>query len=146
MNIRSYNMKSEIIYYSRSGNTKKVADAIAQALGKASKVITPDLLLDDVDILFLGAGAYANKVEKQVTEFIKTLNNHKVKNVALFGTYGWHKNFLDYMRNLLMTQGINVINETFSCKGRLFFFIYRRHPDAQDLSQAQEFARVVYGK
>jgi flavodoxin len=139
-------MKSEITYYSRSGNTKKVADAIAQALGKASKVVTPDLLLEDVEILFLGAGAYTNKVEKQVTEFIKTLNNHKVRNVALFGTYGWHKNFLDCMRDLLKEQGINVVDETFSCKGRLFFFIYRRHPDDQDLRKAQEFAKAAYEK
>jgi flavodoxin len=139
-------MKTEIIYYSRSGNTKKVADAIAQTLGQVSKAITPDFLLDDVDILFLGAGAYANKVEKGMTEFIRTLNNSQVKNVALFGTYGWHKNFLDYMRDLLKSQGINVIEETFSCKGRLFFFIYRKHPDDQDLRQAQEFAKVVREK
>jgi flavodoxin len=139
-------MKTEVIYYSRSGNTKKVADTIAQALGQVSKVVTPDFSLDDVDILFLGAGAYANKVEKGMTEFIKTLNNSQVKNVALFGTYGWHKNFLDYMRDLLKSQGINVIEETFSCKGRLFFFIYRKHPDDQDLRQAQEFAKVVREK
>jgi flavodoxin len=139
-------MKTEVIYYSKSGNTKKVADAIAQALGQVSKAIEPDFLLDDVDILFLGAGAYANKVEKRMTEFIRTLNNSQVKNVALFGTYGWHKNFLDYMRDLLKSQGINVIEETYSCKGRLFFFIYRRHPDDQDLRQAGEFAKVAYEK
>lgn len=81
-----------------------------------------------------------------MTEFIRTLNSSQVKNVALFGTYGWHKNFLDYMRDLLKSQGINVIEETFSCKGRLFFFIYRRHPDEQDLRQAKEFANVVQEK
>jgi flavodoxin len=139
-------MKTEVIYYSRSGNTKKVADTIAKELGKVSKAAIPDLSLDELDLLFLGAGAYANKVEKQVTEFIKTLDNNKVKKVALFGTYGWHKNFLDYMRNLLKSQGINVINETFSCKGRLFFFIYRRHPDEQDLRKAQEFAKLILKK
>ena len=140
-------MKTEVIYYSRSGrNTKKVADAIAQALGQVSKAVTSDFSLDDVDILFLGAGAYANKVQKQMTEFIRTLNNSQVKNVALFGTYGWHKNFLDYMRDLLKSQGINVIEETFSCKGRLFFFIHRRHPDDQDLKQAQEFAKKISKK
>jgi len=139
-------MKTEVMYYSKSGNTKKVAEAIAQTLGQASKAITPDFSLDDIDILFLGAGAYANKVEKQMKEFIKTLNSNQVKNAVLFGTYGWHKNFLDYMRDLLRSQGINVIDETFSCKGRLFFFIYRRHPDEQDLRKAQEFAKVVYDK
>ena len=138
--------KIEVIYYSRSGrNTKKVADAIAQALGQVSKALISDFSLDDVDILFLGAGAYANRVQKQMTE-LKKLNNSQVKNVALFGTYGWHKNFLEYMRDLLKSQGINVIEETFSCKGRLFFFFFRRHPDDQDLKQAQEFAKVVYEK
>ena len=139
-------MKAEVIYSSRSGNTKKVADAIAQTLDQVSMAITPDYPLENVEILFLGAGAYANKVDKRMTEFIRTLNNSQVKNVALFGTYGWHKNFLDYMRDLLKSQGINVVDETFSCKGRLFFFIYRKHPNDQDLRQAQEFAKVVYEK
>jgi len=139
-------MKTEVIYYSRSGNTKKVADAIAQALGQVSEAVAPDYPLENVGILFLGAGAYANKVDKRMTEFIRTLNSSEVKNVVLFGSYGWHKNFLDYMRDLLKSQGINVVEETYSCKGKLFFFIYRKHPDDQDLKQAGEFAKVVYEK
>jgi flavodoxin len=139
-------MKTEVIYYSRSGNTKKVADAIAQALGQVSEAVAPDYPLENVGILFLGAGAYANKVDKRMTEFIRTLNSGQVKNVALFGSYGWHKNYLSYMRDLLKAQGINVIEETYSCKGKLFFFIYRKHPNDQDLRQAQEFAKVVYEK
>jgi flavodoxin len=139
-------MKTEVIYYSRSGNTKKVADAIAQVLGKVSETVAPDYPLENVGILFLGAGAYSNKVDKRMTEFIRTLNSSRVKNVALFGTYGWHKNFLNYMRDILKAQGINVVDETYSCKGKLFFFIYRKHPDDQDLIQAQEFAKVVYEK
>ena len=139
-------MKAEVIYSSRSGNTKKVADAIAQTLDQVSMAITPDYPLENVEILFLGAGAYANKVDKRMSEFIRTLNSNRVKNVALFGTYGWHRNYLSYMRELLKAQGINVIEETYSCKGKLFFFIYRKHPDDQDLRQAQEFAKVVYEK
>lgn len=139
-------MKTEIIYCSKSGNTKKVADTIAQALGQIPKAISQDFLFNDIDVLFLGAGAYANKVEKGMAEFISKLNSSQVKNVALFGTYGWHKNFLDYMRDLLKSQGINVIEEAYSCRGRLFFFIYRRHPDEQDLRQAKEFVKIVQEK
>ena len=71
-------MKTEVIYYSRSGNTKKVVDAIAQALGQVSEAVTPDYPLENVGILFLGAGAYVNKVDKRMTEFIRTLNSNKI--------------------------------------------------------------------
>lgn len=139
-------MKTQVMYYSRSGNTKKVADAIAQALGQVSKSVPLDYPMEDVDILFLGAGAYANQVGKRMIEFISTLNSSQVKNVVLFGTNGGHENSLSYMRGLLWEQGIKVIEKTYSCKGKFFFFIHRKHPSDEDLRKAQEFAKALYEK
>jgi len=47
-------------------------------LGQVSEAVTPDYPLENVGILFLGAGAYANKVDKRMTEFIRTLNSNKI--------------------------------------------------------------------
>lgn len=48
----------EVIYYSLTGNTKKVADAIAAELGvDAENVKTKDMLAED-SLVFLGAGLY----------------------------------------------------------------------------------------
>lgn len=47
-------MKIAARYYTRSGNTKKLADAIADAVGTTAKT-TAEPLTEDMDILFLGS-------------------------------------------------------------------------------------------
>lgn len=139
-------MKTKVMYHSKSGNTKKVADAIAQALGQVSEAVPPDYPLENVGLLFLGAGVNAGKVDKKMIDFIKTLNTSRVKNVALFGTSGGECTHLNYMRELLKEQGINVMEQTYGCKGKSFFFINRKKPDEEDLKQAQKFAKEIYDK
>ena len=66
-------MKVEIRYYTRSGNTKKLAEAIAKAVGvKARTVDEP--LKEDVDILFLGSSVYAYGVDDSVKKFISNID------------------------------------------------------------------------
>ena len=55
-------MKVEVRYFTRTGNTKKLADAISEALGvKAETVDAP--LSEKADILFLGSSVYAAGVD-----------------------------------------------------------------------------------
>ena len=62
-------MKIAVRYYSRGGNTKKLADAIAKAVGvEALTADTP--LKEDVDILFLGSSVYAYGVDDEIKKFI----------------------------------------------------------------------------
>ena len=51
-------MKIAVRYYTRSGNTKKLAEAIAKAVGAEAKTVD-EPLWEDVDILFLGSSVYA---------------------------------------------------------------------------------------
>jgi flavodoxin len=139
-------MKTKVMYHSRSGNTKKVADAIAQALGQTAEAVPPDYPLENVGLLFLGAGVYAGKADKKIIEFIESLNTSRVKNVALFGTSAGQDNHLNSMRDLLKAKGINVVEDTYTCKGQFLFFINRKRPNAEDLTKAQEFAKAVYEK
>ena len=139
-------MKTKVMYHSRSGNTKKVADAIAQAVGEVPEAVPSDYPLENVGLLFLGAGVYGGKPDKKVIEFIRTLNTNRVKNVALFSTSAGDSKHLNTIRELLKGQGINVIDETFACKGKFFFFINRNNPNAEDLKQAQKFAKEVHDK
>lgn len=139
-------MKTKVMYYSKSGNTKKVAEAIAQVVGQTSESVPPAYPLENVELLFLGAGSYGQKVDNKMVEFIRTLNTNRVRNVALFGTVGGKDAHLGYMRELLTAQGINVLEETYCCKGRSFFFIHRKHPNADDLKAAQAFAQKCVEK
>lgn len=139
-------MKTEVVYYSRSGNTKKVADAIAQELGKVSKPVPLDYPIERTGILFLGAGAYKGKVSKKMKEFIDTLTLERARNVVLFGTSVFKdQKHLTYMRNLIKAKGINVYDETFNCPGKLFL-LKAGSPNDNDLKEAREFARSIMKK
>lgn len=139
-------MKVKVMYHSKGGNTKKVAEAIAQAVGQTAEAIPPAYPLESVNVLFLGAAIYAGKIDPKIREFIRTLNSSRVKNVALFSTSGGQDKALIEMKDLLKSQGINVLAETFLCKGEWFVFFNRKHPNSEDLKAAQEFAEKVVGQ
>ena len=72
-------MKIAIRYYTKTGHTKKLAEAIGKELGVEAKTIdTP--LEEKVDILFLGSSVYAAHLAGPVKSFIK---NNKEK--SFFG-------------------------------------------------------------
>lgn len=138
-------MKTWVLYYSRGGNTKKIADAIAEELGvMKSEQIPPAYPPENVQLLFLGTGVYAGKPDPKMIEFVRTLNTNRVKNAVVFGTNGGQESAIDAVKALLKEKGINVINESFSCKGKFFLFFNRKRPDSNDIKSAKEFARRVY--
>ncbi len=141
-------MKTMVMYYSRNGNTKVIADAITKELGiLQSEQIPPSYPLENVSLLFLGTGEYAGKPDPKMIEFIRTLNNNRVKNVVVYGTSGSgtiNGKAVTTVKNLLKEKGINVIDETFCCKGKFFLFFNRKKPDSDDILKAKEFARKVY--
>lgn len=50
-------MKVAVRYYSKSGNTKKLADAIAEALKTEAMDISHEVN-GEVDVLFMGSSVY----------------------------------------------------------------------------------------
>ncbi len=138
-------MKIRVLYYSKGGSTKKVAEAMAKAINQPVEAIPPAYPLENVKLLFLGSGVYAGKINQKMVDFINTLNTNRVKNVALFGTTGKEDKAITKMRELLTAKGINVLEESFLCKGKFFLFFNSRHPNAVDLKQAQEFAMKQVG-
>lgn len=143
-------MKTWVLYYSKSGNTKKIADAIAEELEdvQKSEQIPPAYPPENVALLFLGTAEYAGKPDPKMIEFIRTLNTNRVKNAAVFGTSGAGNaegKAIGAVKALLKEKGINVVEESFACKGRNFIFFNRNKPDANDLKAAKEYARKVYG-
>ncbi len=58
-------MKTAVRYFSRTGNTKKLAEAVAKEVGvKALQVSEP--LTEDIDTLFLASSVYAGGVASDV--------------------------------------------------------------------------------
>ena len=132
-------MNVRVVYYSRGGSTRKVADVIAQKFDQNAVTISASCLLNDVDLLFLGSGVYGGKAGPGVKEFISTLDSKLIKNAAVFGTCGGDKKAIDQMRELLKAQGINVLDESFLCRGKVFGVFFRKRPDENELKNAGEF-------
>jgi flavodoxin I len=131
----------EVIYYSLTGNTKKVAEAIASELGVvAEDVKTKDRLADD-SFVFLGAGLYGPLRNWGFRRLIER-NDFRGRKVALFGTSGEGKGKeVGALEEAVAAKGAEVAG-SFFCRGR-FLFLKRDHPTNKDLEHARSFAREV---
>ena len=66
-------MKYAVRYYTKTGNTKRLAEAVAEALGvEALPVSEP--VTEPVDILLLGNSYYAFTIDPEVRSFVRSLD------------------------------------------------------------------------
>lgn len=132
----------EVIYYSMTGNTKKVADAIATELDVAAEnVKTKDKLAED-SLVFLGAGLYGPLRGWGLKRFIDR-NNFDGRKVALFGTSGEGKGReVGALEEAVAAKGAEIAGRFF-CKGKFLFFVNRKNPTRKDLGNARKFARQM---
>ena len=136
-------MKTAIRYFSRGGNTEKLAKAIAGATGV--EALTVDLpLTEDVDILFLGSSVYAYGVDDKIKEFISGINVN-VGKVVNFSTAALIKSTYKQVSKLLEEKKIPLAEEEFYCKGS-FGPMHKGKPDDRDLKAAAAFAEKIINK
>ena len=133
-------MKIAVRYYSKGGNTKKLAMAIAEAVGVKAQT-TAVKLTEDVDILFLGSSVYAAGVDGSVKSFINGINV-KIGKVVNFSTAAILKSTYKQVAKLLSAKGITLAEENFACRGS-FAVMHKGKPDAQDCKAAAEFAKKI---
>lgn len=133
-------MKVAIRYYTRTGNTKKLADAIAEAVGvEAEDTSVP--LEDPVDILFLGSSVYAASVDEAVKRFLAD-NREKIGTLYNFSTAALLSSTYKQIQKLAGEQGIKVAGEEFHCRGS-FAIMHKGRPDQGDLAAAAVFAKKI---
>ncbi|MFC1983490.1 flavodoxin family protein [Chloroflexota bacterium] len=132
----------EVVYYTMTGNTKKVAEAIAAELGvKAESVKTKKGLTKD-SFVFLGSGCYAGRPGKKLLKFIAE-NNFKERQVALFGTSGSGEGEEVRVTEEMLKPTGAVIKGSFYCQGKSFLLLNRGHPSNEELANAREFANEM---
>ncbi len=133
-------MKFLVVYFSRGGKTKKVAEAVAQELGCEAvdvKKETPDV--SGVELLLVGSGQYVGKLHKTLRGFLDKLQPSSKSKAAVFATAGGPDPRCIYaMEKALETKGYKVIS-SFKCRGQFLFF-NRGHPTEDDLKSAKAFA------
>ena len=78
-------MTFAVRYYTKTGNTKRLAEAIAKELGvEALPISVP--VTEKVDYLFLGNSYYAFSIDPEVRAFVSRLDSNLVGRVVNFGT------------------------------------------------------------
>lgn len=133
-------MKAAVRYYTKGGNTRKVAEAMAEAIGAEAKSI--DFPLEEkVDVLFLGNSVYAANMDKEVKEFV-TANKDKIGKLVNVSTAALIEGTYGRMSKLCKELGIEIDEREFHCKGE-FKFMHKGRPDEQDLADAKAFAKEI---
>lgn len=133
-------MKIAIRYYTKTGNTKKLADAIGSAINVEAKTVdTP--LTEDVDILFLGSAIYAAGIDTKIKDFIKNISVN-VGCVVNFSSAALIPSTYSQVKKEVEAKGIKMSEDEFHCRGA-FKLVHRGRPNDDDLKAAQEFAKKV---
>ena len=131
-------MKTAVRYYTKTGNTKRLAVAVAEALGvKAYPISEP--IREKTDILFLGNSYYAFSIDPEVRNFVRGLDKNLVGKIVNFGSAAMLNSTYKKVKAEADKVGIPMDEREFHCKGE-FKGIHKGKPDADDLKAAADFA------
>ena len=147
-----------VVYSYHHKNTEKFAHVIANVLGapvKTSQQVNPDEILE-YDLVGFGSGIYSATFDASILDLADRLPQVNNKKAFLFSTYGapafvanreFVENNHSQIRKKLKSKGYTVIGE-FGCAGwntnsflTYFGGLNKGKPDAEDLRNAEEFAR-----
>ncbi len=137
-------MSLAVRYYTKGGNTKKLAMAIEEAVEVQAKTV--DVALEEkVDVLLLGCSYYAFDMDPEVKKFIKE-NASKIGKIVLFGTSAMIKSMKKPLNKVLKDTGASILvdyNE-FHCPGS-FKFMHKGRPNADDIAAIKVWAKQYKG-
>lgn len=157
--------KTLVTYVSGTGNTKKVAEAIFEALDgdKTIKPINDVETVDGFGLVFVGFPVHAHSVPYKVDAFIKKLL--PAQKVAFFCTHGalsGHRLSREGLEHAATAASKCKLLGTYSCRGKISVEVIEAikkspenfewlemassadsHPNETDLAEAKVFARQV---
>lgn len=136
-------MKIAVRYYSKSGNTKKIANAIAKTAGVQAETIEKPLT-EDVDILFLGSSVYAGGASKKVKNFISQIDT-SVGEVVNFSTAAIIDSTYNQIKKLVENKGLTMSERNYHCRGS-FMVMHKNRPNQEDIERAVAFTKKIVGQ
>lgn len=132
-------MKCAIRYYSKSGNTQKLAEVISEVIDEPALDISHELT-EDVDVLFFGSGVYGCALDPAVIKFISNISVD-VGELVNFSTSGMMTSNYQLMKNVIKTTDISLSEYEFHCPGS-FVGLNKGRPDDNDIIN---FKKFLYG-
>ena len=134
-------MKVAVRYYTKTGNTKKLAEAVAAKLGVQAQPISA-AVDEKVDILFLGNSYYAFNIDPEVRDFVRSLDKEKIGCIVNFGSAAMLNSTYKKVKAEADRAGIPMSEKEFHCRGE-FKGIHKGRPNAEDLKAAAAFAEEI---
>ena len=142
-------VKSIVVYASKGGNTKKIAQEIAAELGCEAFRITSDsspVSLDGYDLVFVGAGICYGNLNQDLQHYLQTATFKTTKTFALFITWGGagktDKLVTAKLKTILENRDQKVLDDSFACYGG-WGLLRRGHPNSEEAKAAKEWARKI---
>ena len=132
-------MSFAVRYYTKTGNTKRLAEAIAQELGVEALPIS-EAVTEPVDVLFLGNSYYAFNIDPEVRDFVLSLDKEKVGKIVNFGSAAMLNSTYKKVKTEADKAGIPMDEREFHCKGE-FKGLHKGRPNDTDIRAAVEFAK-----
>ena len=135
------NVKYAVRYYTKTGNTKRLAEAVAKELGvDALPISTP--IEEKVDVLFLGNSYYAFSIDPEVRSFVASLDREKVGKIVNFGSAAMLNSTYKKVKAEADKVGIPMLDKEFHCRGE-FKGLHKGRPNNEDLRAAAEFTKKI---
>ena len=132
-------MTCAVRYYTKTGNTERLAKAVAEALGAEALPIS-EPVDTPVDILFLGNSYYAFNIDPEVKSFVQSLDKDKVGKIVNFGSAAMLNSTYKKVKAEADKAGIPMEPREFHCRGE-FKGVHKGRPNAEDLRAAADFAK-----
>ena len=126
-------MKALVVYYSETGNTEKVAEAIASGLRTVAKRVDEE----DAEFVVVGTPVHGGEPVEQVMNFIKKT---AAKKAAVFWTCAENPGDTpEILERELRKRGIEVV-------GKLDIRVGRRPPTEDHLKRSKEFGESLLSR
>lgn len=133
-----FSMNIRIVYCSKTGHSKKIAEGISKALSVPAENMSKLTGPVKADLLFLVTGIYGGKCNPAVLTLIQSLTPESIGQVALV-TSSMSKGTQTEIKEALTAQGIPIYPEEYRCKGSFLFFSLG-HPSTDEVQEAVEFS------
>lgn len=157
--------KTLVTYFSHTGNTKKIAEAIHDTLQgeKEIKPVDEAQELDGYGLIFIGFPVHSHGVPLKIERLLKRIPSGK--KIALFSTHGsitGSRLSREAIEHAVVSSSQAKVLGTFSCRGKVSSHALevlskspehrawsemaasaQTHPDEGDLEDARAFARWV---
>ena len=137
-------MKIAVRYYTKTGNTKRLAEAVAEAVGAEALPLGAPIE-EPVDILFLGNSYYAFSIDPEVRDFVRSLSGSRVGRIVNFGSAAMLNSTYKKVNAEADKVGVPMDEREFHCKGE-FKGVHKGRPNEEDLKAAAAFAKSIVEK